>query len=1058
MKLIDCLRVEDVEEQGAIQLFIEFLKRFDNPKLQSEAAWCCSAIAGGSSQDTKAVVDAGIIPVLSELLSKCKDVNVLQNTLDAISNIACDCIPFRDMCLNENILQQVIIIIEKYSGDKNTNILRSAASAISSLCGGNQQPLQVSNLSLPIIEKLLFHSDDDVVESACWAASYLSQGDNTRIQAILDHNMVSQLVKLLQHSKSRIQSPALKTVGNIVTGDDQQTQAVVDAGALPILRNLLKNKQFRQEAAWTISNITAGNSIQVKAVIDADIIPQLISILKSNCEWDVKKEAGWAIANAIEHASVENIKYLVKMKCVKPLCEILQCQDDQLVVAVLGGLKNILVSGQRLQTQGEKLFYARQIYEAGGVDSIIELKEKTKNKDINAILNTILLFYEIIDPDSEDPKPILNSYLNSIDQSWKSEEQVHGEDSQDLDNELSKSNINDENFEQNAQNSQYSSNDYSDEEGSITSIETFDEHDHSQILPKYKFVIRKSKNRKNFESEAERRFKLLKMQQEKLRQAPTKQTEKKAKNHSLAERVAKELQKRREENAVMQENNEESKLEPSNKNEKQSLLENNDNNEIKLKESTKSFDNTQNIEPEYIDKINSKKNLKISKNRNNVNEISSIQELENDIIDLFSKKNSTQENKNKYNGKDTRSRSEKNIKHDSNGRYHRSNQNEGKNLNNEKYSNHRNRIKSDNLKDSQSNSQKKKFKNYRDTKFSSKNSNIQKNQDQSTLEHDQQSLNVWKPQIVNPISNSSNQINKESEPSYQSNDSSIEKSASSNYQIDTNLIVLNNISNLQSTSTTPQWDQLSNNVSSQQYSQLNGKTASNSIPNHFIENNGFQGFPSSHLNDKFTQIDNGNPFWPQRSYVRMDNNPQSAYNFGMPFMQTNHSNTDEYLLSNNTNNPQLISGIYSLDRRNPNVALSSMVSRDISNPVHPFPISQNHHSAYPFNSINIQFNSKTPFIHSQLSTDHGQFPQMNHSEIYPKTNNFIPHNQQQLQSHLMSQPSIPFMQPQFNKINNTQPLPLNGESIQLKDSSSEDHLSKNNSTHFLYNNNYGWNT
>ena len=119
--------MEDVEEQGAIQLFIDFLQRFDKPKLQSEAAWCCSAIAGGSSQDTKVVVDAGIIPILSQLLHKSRDENTLQNTLDAISNIACDCVTYRDMCLKENILQQVIKIIES---NPDTLILRSAASAI----------------------------------------------------------------------------------------------------------------------------------------------------------------------------------------------------------------------------------------------------------------------------------------------------------------------------------------------------------------------------------------------------------------------------------------------------------------------------------------------------------------------------------------------------------------------------------------------------------------------------------------------------------------------------------------------------------------------------------------------------------------------------------------------------------------------------------------------------------------------------------------------------------------------------------------------------------------
>jgi len=534
----DCLRVEDVEEQGAIQLFIQFLKKSDKPKLQSEAAWCCSAIAGGSSTDTKAVVDAGIIPLLSQLLHQSKDENVLQNTLDAISNIACDCVAYRDMCLNENILQQVIKIIES---NPDTLILRSAASAISSLCGGNHQPLQVSKAALPVISKLLNHSDDDAVESACWAASYLSQGDNTRIQAILDHNMVDQLVALLQHQKSRIQSPALKTVGNIVTGDDKQTQAVVDAGALPILKNLLKHKQFRQEAAWTISNITAGNAVQVKAVIDSDIVPPLIHILRSNCEWDVKKEAGWAIANATEHASDEHIRYLVKMKCVKPLCELISCMDEQLIAAVLGGLKNILVSGHKLRSHGEKLVYARQIYEAGGVDAIISLKRKTRKKDIRRTIESIEMFYDIEDAadDDHNESGVSSPSSSSMDDHQHDQNDISVHHHHHMDSHHSSAQASD------------------DESTTSSSLEILEEFE-LPFLPKHKFVIRQSRpGKKQHESEAEKRFRRAKLRREQLTkqvggkkgQVTTKGKGKKkgkASGNALADKIARQLKARKQ--------------------------------------------------------------------------------------------------------------------------------------------------------------------------------------------------------------------------------------------------------------------------------------------------------------------------------------------------------------------------------------------------------------------------------------------------------------------------------------------------------------------------------
>ncbi len=45
-----------------------------------------------------------------------------------------------------------------------------------------------------------------------------------------------------------------------------------------------------------------------QAVIDAQIIPPLIQLL-ANAEFDIQKEAAWAISNATSGGSHEQIKY-----------------------------------------------------------------------------------------------------------------------------------------------------------------------------------------------------------------------------------------------------------------------------------------------------------------------------------------------------------------------------------------------------------------------------------------------------------------------------------------------------------------------------------------------------------------------------------------------------------------------------------------------------------------------------------------------------------------------------------------------------------------------------
>uniref|UniRef100_A0A0N4ZMI5 Importin subunit alpha n=1 Tax=Parastrongyloides trichosuri TaxID=131310 RepID=A0A0N4ZMI5_PARTI len=392
--------IEKLLSLGLLDTLVKAL-HCNNNKIIYEAAWAITNIASGTQEQTKAVVDAGVLPQLLKFLgNKKSSTELVEQCIWALANIVVDSQMYRDTTIKMGLLK----ILGDYIGrlqELPITLIRNIAWLFLNLSRhkNSKIPDELFSNCVKYLTTLLKFNDLITRNDALWSMSYLINGitDERLNKYFKSQIIMHEMLSFLGSNDNCLILGALRVIGSFARGNDSMCEFIISAGIFKqVIPYLLKSKAYDTEihyyCIWILSNIMAGPEGHINTILSCNIMPLIFKSISSSLS-KIKVECSWFLNNFVHGCSRHQIKEIIKCGGLPIICEELKYPNNDYIYNLLECIFEILEACSTCFPEKlEKIKFT--IEECGALETLEELQYNQNEKIAKLCEKIIVDFFQ----------------------------------------------------------------------------------------------------------------------------------------------------------------------------------------------------------------------------------------------------------------------------------------------------------------------------------------------------------------------------------------------------------------------------------------------------------------------------------------------------------------------------------------------------------------------------------------------------------------------------------------------------------------------------------------